>query len=741
MSFESKVVSNPALAESGKFVRLENDSRFPAISVTRVSPYDDSNAFPQNTNRAPLTSVEIYPKYGVITYLANASDIVVSLSSSNLDIGDVGFVDHYTTGSPVHGSIIYTNTVTNGALSYDMGAVSVKPYGTTSVDGTVRITNTTAVSGNVTITNPISDITARITNTAAISTTQTLPVSVVNPQIEIANDVNNPIPVNTTQTLPVSGSVTVTNSISTTPTGTQNVIFADSVQLDQASRLRVSGLQNQWWYTSSVDKDGDVRYNEKFTNEATPTFVHGASSRFVQNLGSVNLTSGLSATGSTIRGSRRRHKVIPGLSHEYTGTWNFDGSQINVIKRMGIFTNFNGYFFELDGYNFNVVVRRRLPDGTLVEERVERANWNGDKLDGSGTGGENWGALTTIAAITGYVSTIPINIGNTTVYNVTYQLSAGQASQFRQGTKATFSGIIPVTYNQVGTIIATDTTTGRLTANYIINPGTYSSLVVSPSGMVQTAYHMQHSYWIDFLGGRTNRVRFGKASDYGNIILHTFRFDGLLGTAYENAPALMERKEIVNVGPVTGTPSFTIMGNSFNIEAEATLSPNFVIAHHDTGVSFADNRGGIEFPILGVALRTGEPFQRADLQIQSINILDIANAGAAGNKAIQYGTFGWRLVLNPALSGVPAPKEIGKASRHWEYTTSSKLTGGGIELVGGLFVSNTTNEVKTSLNFLNMGSNIDYTESDVVVLMVRQLGTAASNAPVVVAEMNMIEAI
>ena len=246
------------------------------------------------------------------------------------------------------------------------------------------------------------------------------------------------------------------------------------------------------------------------------------------------------------------------------------------------------------------------------------------------------------------------------------------------------------------------------------------------------------------MGGRTNRVRFGKASDYGNIVLHTFRFDGLLGTAYENAPALMDRKEILNTGAVSGTPSFTVMGNSFNIEAESTLSPNFTMARNDNGVTFP-NTAGVEYPILGVGLRVGEPFQRADLQIQSVQLIDTANAGSGSNQS-KSGTFSWRLILNPGLSGEPTPINVGKCTRHWEYTTASKLTGagingGGIELFGGFMTSITVEEVKTALNFLNMGSNIAYTDADKVVLVVKQIGTAADNAPSIVASMNLIEAL
>jgi hypothetical protein len=780
MSYVSDVRSNVQQIEYQKFVQINDDARFPPISVIR-NEYADSST-------ASVSSLSIYPKTAVLTYLTNASDIKLTLSASEVDIGNVGLVDHYTTGFDTYTSVIYTNTAPGGQ---SMGAVSVKTYGVSPVSGLMTVQNpvtavyingTTGVSGTVTIQNPASAV--LVTNTVSISTSQALPISgtvtiqnpasavyvlgtaavsgavtVISPVTSVQvytnsntlavsgnTAVTNTVAISTTQTLPVSV-VNPTTSMNVTvvnPTSAAaQITYADSVQLDQASRLRVAGLQNQWWYTSSVDKDGDVRYNEDFVNVATPTFVHGASSRFVQNLASINLTSGLSATGSVIRASRRRHKIIPGLSHEYTGTWNFDGQQTNVIKRMGIFTNFNGYFFELSGANFNVVVRRRLPDGTLVEERVERADWNGDKLNGTGPSGENWAALTTIAAITGYVSTTPLNIGTTTVYNVVYGLSAGQANNFRQGTKATFSGMSPVTYNQVGTIIKSDTTTGQLTANYVINPNTFSSLVVSPSGIVQTAYHMQHTYWIDFMGGRTNRVRFGKASDYGNIVLHTFRFDGLLGTAYENAPALMDRKEILNTGAVSGTPSFTVMGNSFNIEAEASLSPNFTIASNNNGVTFP-NTAGAEYPILGVGLRTGEPFQRADLQIQSVNLIDTANAGAGSNQS-RSGTFAWRLLLNPGLSGAPAPLNVGKCSRHWEYTTATKLTGGadggGIQLLAGYMTSITVADVKTSLNFLNMGSNIAYTDADKVVLVVKQIGTAADNAPSIVASMNMIEAL
>jgi hypothetical protein len=629
--------------------------------------------------------------YAQASYITNFDGLVVSLTAGNVNVGDV----HISDPGGLHANVVQVAPAT--------GALRVLTQDFDSVHDSVSIGDK---NGNF----------AYITNSALnVFQTNSLSATILNSSIEISNDVSNAVP------------VTITNTLSTIPTGTQNVTFIDSPQIDQSSRLRVAVPQTQWWYMATVDKDGDLRYNE--------SFVAGASSIFVQNLASVNLTSGTtSVSGQALRASRRRHKIIPGLSHEYTGVWNWDGQQANTVKRIGIFTAFNGYFFELSGTNaMNAVVRRRLPDGTVVEERVNQTAWNGDRLDGTGPSGENWNALTQTAAITGWVSTTPIALQNDgNVYNVVYGLSAGQVQNFRQGTKATITGITPSGYNAVATIANTDTATNRLTATYLFNPGVSASNV-SGGSMVQTGYHMQHTYWIDFMGGRTNRIRFGKASDYGKIVLHTFRFDGLLGTAYENAPTLTERKEIFNIGTPTSFPSFTVMGNAFNVEAQVDITPNFNVARNDAGIAFDT---GNEYPILGLALRAGEPYQRADLQLQNLYINDIANLDNNNNKAC----FSWRVVLNPSIQGtLPTSTNIGKASRQWAYTTANSVSGG-IDLIGGYGVSQLAESFPTSLNFLNMGSNIDNTDSDKIVVVAKLLNKGTANSSLV-ATMNFVEAL
>jgi len=86
MSFISNVVRNPTTIEYGKFVEIANDSRFPAVSVVRYQYADSTEAFNWPLSTAPLSTVDIYPKYGVITYLANPEDIKVSLSAENINV-------------------------------------------------------------------------------------------------------------------------------------------------------------------------------------------------------------------------------------------------------------------------------------------------------------------------------------------------------------------------------------------------------------------------------------------------------------------------------------------------------------------------------------------------------------------------------------------------------------------------------------------------------------------------------
>lgn len=79
---ETNVVANYQTAEYGKFVQLTNNTEFPAVSVTRFNS-------PNVAGRAPLSSVEIYPKFAVITYDSRLG------TANSLPFGDNGSLDAF----------------------------------------------------------------------------------------------------------------------------------------------------------------------------------------------------------------------------------------------------------------------------------------------------------------------------------------------------------------------------------------------------------------------------------------------------------------------------------------------------------------------------------------------------------------------------------------------------------------------------------------------------------------------
>lgn len=73
-------------AEYGKFEEIVGSSSYPPVSVIRLSYPDTSSAFPENSGLPPVSSVDIYYKYAVLTKLINPEDIKISLSAGDITI-------------------------------------------------------------------------------------------------------------------------------------------------------------------------------------------------------------------------------------------------------------------------------------------------------------------------------------------------------------------------------------------------------------------------------------------------------------------------------------------------------------------------------------------------------------------------------------------------------------------------------------------------------------------------------
>jgi hypothetical protein len=398
-------------------------------------------------------------------------------------------------------------------------------------------------------------------------------------------------------------------------------------------------------------------------------------------------------------------------------------------------------FFEVTD-DLYVVTRRRLQEGTVVETRIPRSSFNFDKLDGTGgannPSGFNLNPATSSKTynINSFTSksgpTSPQN-STETHYKVTFAVTgevADNTVSWNLGDFVQIENLAPSGYNQTVQLVAKSA--GSITVVYTSDPGTISDQV----GTVRSNnLYKKYSFFMDFEGTRTTRIRFGFLTKEGPYIFHLLDFAGTSGSSWSNAPAMPDRMEIFNNGAVAYPPNMLVASSSINIEAESELNPGFGSAINNAGVAATV---GVEKVILGVGLRAGEPYQRADLQIQEIHVVDKANVpGKNTDNSLLY----WRLVLNPTVAGfVPASTNVGKATRQWAYTANTTISGG-ITLMTGYGQSSSLSDTRTSLNFLNMGSNVDNTDADKVVLVATVITAGSTATSSLIASMNLIESL
>jgi hypothetical protein len=353
MSYNSDVRQNPATLEHGKFVEIVGDARFPATSVVRVQ-------YPEDSSMPAVTSVEVYPKYAVTTYLANASDINIQLSASEVDIGNVGLVDN-TSGSYVYGQIIHTGTVGG----FPVGAVSVRTQNYPQLD-------------TLTAVDYATNTTVRALSTATYSTTITNPVTAVDVLNSIAlKDRNNN---NVTVTSATSSlNVNVTNPIVATvdPTEGFPITFAHTPNFDAFGRLRTSAPLTLF--------DSSHRYRDN--NLWSSLTAVGGSYQFNANQGLIEMTvNGLSGS-SVVRETTKVFSYQPGKSLLTLNTFVMAPSANNLRQRVGYFGQDNGMYFQLSGGQISFVERSLVNGSPATETIVPLSAWNGDKLNGSGPSG------------------------------------------------------------------------------------------------------------------------------------------------------------------------------------------------------------------------------------------------------------------------------------------------------------------------------------------------------------------
>jgi hypothetical protein len=152
-----------------------------------------------------------------------------------------------------------------------------------------------------------------------------------------------------------------------------------SMTADAFGRLRVSHPHVLFESTSQYNT-GSLLYNQVLTTGGTVTHLPNESAV------SLNVTA---TTGSeVIRQSKRYIHYQPGRSLYVLKSFVLNTAKVGLRQRQGFFDANNGVFLQVNGLVVSFI-RRTFTGGSADDAtyKVDQANWNVDKLDGTGASG------------------------------------------------------------------------------------------------------------------------------------------------------------------------------------------------------------------------------------------------------------------------------------------------------------------------------------------------------------------
>jgi hypothetical protein len=147
-----------------------------------------------------------------------------------------------------------------------------------------------------------------------------------------------------------------------------------SASIDAFGRMRVSNPYTLF--------DGGLRYgddafkwNQVDTGSVTSSFLPNESSILMNATGA----------GSAVRQTKQVFSYQPGKSLLTMLTFVMNTPTAGVTQRAGYFGAQNGVYFEIDGTDINLVIRKYTAGSVdSTSEKIPRSSWNGDRLDGQG---------------------------------------------------------------------------------------------------------------------------------------------------------------------------------------------------------------------------------------------------------------------------------------------------------------------------------------------------------------------
>jgi len=150
---------------------------------------------------------------------------------------------------------------------------------------------------------------------------------------------------------------------------------------------------------TNTDAFGRIRVSEPYTlfdssnryaadNQFDTSIVSGGSTSYLPNEATVVMTVNTTSAAEVVRQSFRCMPYQPGKGLLALMTFVMADAKTNLRQRVGYFGTQNGVYFQLNNTTKSFVLRSYI-SGSVddTSRKVDQADWNGDKLDGTGASG------------------------------------------------------------------------------------------------------------------------------------------------------------------------------------------------------------------------------------------------------------------------------------------------------------------------------------------------------------------
>lgn len=253
----------------------------------------------------------------------------------------------------------------------------------------------------------------------------------------------------------------------------------------------------------------DSQHRYKDSGDFSDEIVGTASVSYLVNESTALLSIGTAQGDKLTRESRRVFPYQPGKSLQVMQTFVFAPAKAGLRQRAGYFSRQNGVYLEQDGLE-KYLVLRSYTSGSVVNTRVAQADWNVDRLDGTGPTDFVLDLSKAQIFITEYewlgVGSVRVGFMINGVFVTVHQFNHANEISSVYMTTAT----LPVRYEIENTAATTSASAMKQICATVISNGGYQRSTENWTASRSTSVNVSSSYYpivsIRMASGRTDSV-------------------------------------------------------------------------------------------------------------------------------------------------------------------------------------------------------------------------------------------